>query len=405
MQILATKYSFAMSLLFALASSQAMAAQSCRALVLVKNDLWFAQQNGNLISQLTNDGNMKIAVALAPDGNLIAYSGKSSPADITLIDSSGKLVADVNLNAKDAITWLTWTSPSLLEARQHVSPSNNQSFFLYVPPPLGPAQVLSAKGSGRNCSISPKGNDVACIRGDAINLNGRNIYFLASPFASSNVLQKLNVAVGASVLTMTTPAFRIEVLGVAENKVSLKVTTPDGQWKQAYLVGEDVLEVPYSTDNSEDSPVLYGIRAAVGSGNYAVAAVEVIASKMGSPSLEVGPIWDPRGKRIAFVENNGSNQRSLVLINREPGGADQNKGGLEANERLPITGPITAMAFTSDTHIVVKGRDTVFEQDIPPVGKVPINTPYALTPSLPQQLNVIVGGSPIPTPVKGWTCQ
>lgn len=411
MSTVGTKCTAAMMLLLSLVSSTAMAAQDCQALVLVKNDLWFAKQDGSLITQLTNDGNLKFAVALAPQGNLIAYSGKNPPADVTLIDSSGRLLADVNVNAKDAITGLTWTSPSMLAAQQHESPTSSLSHFLYVPPPSGPAQVLSAKAVGGNCAISPRGHAVACSEGDAITLNRRDIYVLPSPFASATTLQKINASVGTSVATATTPAFRIDVQSIEDHKVALKVTTPDGQWEQMYLRSGDTLAVPYPTGNSDGASVLYGISATVAHNNNGVAALTVVSANQGTPSIEAGPVWDPRGKRIAFVESNGSSQRWLVLINREMGDADErgdadgHKGGLDTKELLPISGPVGSIAFTSETHVVVKGQNGIFAQDIPASGKVPSNTPYTVTPRLPDQINVTVGDSPVSVPVKGWTCQ
>jgi hypothetical protein len=384
---------------------------------LVKNDLWFAKQDGSLITQLTNDGKLKFAVALAPQANLIAYSGKTPPADVTLIDPSGRLLADVNVNAKDAITGLTWTSPSMLVAQQHESPTSSLSYFLNVPPPSGPAQVLSTKGVGGNCALSPRGHGVACSEGDAISLNRRDIYTLPSPFASATVLQKINASIGTSVATATTPSFRIDVQSIEDRKVALKVTTPDGQWKQMYLSNGDTLAVPYPTGSSDGASVLYGIGATVAHNNNGVVTLTVLSANQGMPSIEAGPVWDPRGKRIAFVETNGSSQRWLVMINREMGDGDEqgdrdergdageHKGGLDARELLPVGGPVSSVAFTSETHIVVKGQNGVFAQDIPASGKVPSNTPYTVTPKLPDQINVTVGGSLTPVPVKAWTCQ
>ncbi|CBJ41133.1 exported protein of unknown function (plasmid) [Ralstonia solanacearum CMR15] len=396
---------FAMAVFCVVASQYVVAGQGCRALVVVKNDLWFAQQDGTLLTQLTNDGNLKYAVALAPSSDLIAYSGKSSPADVTLIDSTGRLLADVNVHATDAITDLTWTSPGMLEARQHESPTSSRSYFLYVPPPAGPAQVLPTKGVGGSCALSPRGHGAACTAGDAISLNGRDIYFLPSPFSSSTVVQRINASIGTSVSTKTMPPFRIEVQNIRDEKVALKVTTPDGQWKQAYLGNGNVLSMPYPSGISDGSAVLYGIEAGIARNNNGVVTLTVMSNSLGAPAFEAGPVWDPKGKRIAFVESNGSSQRWLVLINREMGEADKPRGGHDARELLPIAGPVSSIAFTSDTHIVVKGQDSVFAQDIPAEGKVPSNAPYTTTPRLAQQINVTVGGSPTPVPVKGWTCQ
>ncbi|AOE92086.1 hypothetical protein CJO93_23330 (plasmid) [Ralstonia solanacearum] len=396
---------FAWMVFCAIASQHVVAAQDCRALVVVKDDLWFAQQNGTLLTQLTNDGKLKLAVALAPTSNLIAYSGKSSPADVSLIDSTGRLLADVNLHATDAITDLAWTSSDMLEAGQHESPTSSRFYFLRVPPPAGPAQVLPATGAGGRCALSPRGRGIACTQGDAISLNGRDIYTLPSPFSAADVVQKVNASVGTSVSTTTKPSFRIEIQNIRDDQVALKVTTPDGQSMQTYLRNGDVLPVPYPSESSDGSSALYGVGAEIARHNNGVVTLTVMANTRGTPTFEAGPVWDPRGKRIAFVESNGSNQRWLVLINREMGEADEHRGGHDARERLPIAGPVSSIAFTSDTHIVVKGQDSVFAQDIPAEGKVPGNAPYTTTPRLAQQINVTVGGNLTPVPVRGWTCQ
>ena len=86
----------------------AQTASSCKALVQIDNNLWFISADGKPIAQVTNDSQFRSAAALSPNGTVIAYSGKYAPNDVTLTDTSGRPIADIDLKARNAIVDLKW---------------------------------------------------------------------------------------------------------------------------------------------------------------------------------------------------------------------------------------------------------------------------------------------------------
>lgn len=397
-----------MWLLACTASCHAVAQASsstCQALIRVKNDLWFAKPDGSMVTQLTKDGTNKFAVAMSPNGSVIAYSGKNPPADVSLIDPTGAALMDVDLHAQDAIIGLKWTSSNMLVASQHVSPTNVQSFILNVPTsPFTPSvQVLSSGQLEGNCAMSPNEHDTACLQGDALVINSKTVYFLASPFAQATTLQTVTLAPGATIDTGTNPSFKITVQSIDNNSAALSITTSDGQVQQSTIADGDVYPITFPNPTAS----IYGARVSL-SPNAKTITLSVLVNSQGNSSFEAGPIWDGSGGRVAFVEVDAAKQRWLMLVNKNLGNADQNgrgQGGIDGHELLPIAGPINSISFASDTSIMVAGQNQVLTQNIPAYGKVPANTPYSLSAAMPTQLTVIMGGAPTIVPVVGWKCQ
>lgn len=378
---------------------------ACQALVRFKNDLWFARSDGSMVAQLTKDGAVKPAVAMSPDGSMIAYSGKAPPADVSLIGSSGAALMDVNLQAQDAIVGLKWTSSNMLVASEHVSPTSARSYFLNVPtsPFTTSVSVLSSGQLGGNCAMSRNGSNTACIQGDALAINDKTVYYLESPFTQATVLQTINIAPGASVTTDTNPSFVISVQDADKSVATLRITTPDGQSQQSSVANGNVYPITLFNPTSSS----YGVRVAI-SPNAGTVTLSILKSSQGNSSFEAGPIWDVSGRRVAFIETNSAGQRWLTLVNKNLGNADQNNqglGGIDAHELLPIAGPVTSISFISDTTITVVGQNQVFTQSIPAAGKIPTDTPYSISAAMPAQVIMFTAGAPITVPVIGWKCQ
>jgi hypothetical protein len=380
-------------------------ASSCEALVQVTNNLWLVKADGSPIAQVTNDAQFKTAAALNPSGNLIAFAGKDAPMDVTLVDAGGRLVGDVDLKASDAITGLKWLNPNLLSAQEHVGPEASRYHFVQ----LGAANAVTVlqvpAADGSSCAASPSANDVACLVGAvAVELNGRRIYTTPSVLPFATTVEQIDAAVGTSVTTSTSPQFRVDVGRIsAGNVVQLRVTTADGLWTEQYVPAGDALNVAFS--DTTDATPRYAVLPTVTS-NTGVVRLAILRLPASDYALEGGIAWDPRGKRMAVVAVSPGGQRSWLLLNKEMGqAAAVGTGAIDANEPLPIAGPVQSIAFTSDTHLRIVGASQVFDKDIPAQGKVPSGGAYTLSSALPQKLTVNVGGTTAVVDVKGWSCR
>jgi hypothetical protein len=375
---------------------------NCKALVQVDNNLWLSQ-GGATLRQVTNDMQFRSAAALSPDGKIIAYSGKNSPDDITFLDNSGRLITNLDLHAQDSIVAMEWVSPTLLRADEHIGPAANRSHFVRVA--SGSPSLIPGDSSGGMCAISPDLKNMACTTRDALTLNDRDIFYSTSAFASASTLQTIDMAVGSSVISSTSPSFRIEVREIdsKDKTVQLRITTPDGLWQEQRVPAGGTMPVT-ADEKAGNPPSVFGFMPVFGNNPGAV-RLYIKKSNTGAWLFEGHVAWDPRGKRIAVVEASGLGQRTWLLVNREMGQADNGKGGVDAREQLPIDGPIKKIAFTSDTHIRIEGATQAFEKDIPAQGKVPAGTPYRITQAMPGKISVNVGGNSVIADVKGLACQ
>jgi hypothetical protein len=376
----------------------AQTAASCKALVEIKSELWFARADGTLVGQVTNDNQFRSAIALNPGGRVIAWSGKDAPDDVTLIDAGGRRIADVDLRASDAVTDLEWITPTLLRAAEHLGPRASRFHFIR----LGAgntASVVPAAATGSSCALSPSGKDVACIIGDAeLELNGRSIYSAPDTLAAGTTVQTLDVAVGTGATAATSPAFRVDVKGILDGKtVQLRITTPDGLWTEQHVRPGNAMAVEFG---DSDTAVRYAVVPATTT-NSGVVRLSIVRRNPGDYAFEGGIAWDPAGKRVALVEANPAGQRTWILLQA----ATASAGAVDARELLPIDGPVRSISFTSDTHLRIKGATQVFEQEIPAQGKVAPGGAHAIASALPRQISVHLGGASVLAEVKGWSCQ
>lgn len=412
---------------------------NCRALVEMRNDLWFIKPDSSPPFQVTHDGKMKDVIAgVSPDGKMIAYMDQM-PDDFTqdnlaLIDLNGTLLSKTNLHTEGFVISLKWANANLLQVGGHVSPSVSSYQFVQVPSgglhPVFLRQLPPIEGI--SCTSSPNNRDVACISdfysgGISLNGNDRDIYDTPDSFISATELQTLDIAVGSAVTTTTVPPFKLEVLEIVDNQPKLKVTVTEDYSLEEYIQLGDTMSVPVGGDLNDDiPPTIYGFTATIkhpshepskaddaskdkGDKKTAVVTVRVLKSLTGRYALEGDLAWSPDGRRIAAVEKNDLGQRWLILLNSkaltgkdgEKGEDHDTDGNVDAREPLPIKGPIHRIDFISDTHIRVEGETQIFEQDIPAYGKLRDATKYTITSALPKQFSI----DNMFVPIYGWVCQ
>jgi len=384
-------------------AAMAQTRSSCKALVEISNNLWLVNPDGSVIKQVTNDSQFRTAAALNPAGNLIAFSGKNSPMDVTVLDASGRFIEDVDVRAADAIMQLDWINSSLLLAEEHLNPNASRFHWIRFGPGNSASVLHTAPAEGSTCAASPDAKEMACVLGAAaLELNGRTVFVATDAIASATTVQAIDVAVGTGVTTSTSPAFRVDVLGIDGATVHLKITSSDGLWTEQYVPAGSSMDVQLG-DGADRTPQ-YVVLPTV-STNSGVVHLSILKSDTGAYSFEGGIAWSPSGKRLALVEANPAGQRFWVLLNRHMGrAAISGHGAVDAREVLPIDGPVRSIVFTSDTHLRIEGASQVFDKDIPADGKVPAGGPYLVGPAMPQQLTVKVGAANSIGEVKGWSC-
>ena len=404
--------------------ASAQSADSCKALVEISNDLWIASPSGALLSQVTRDGQAKFAAAISKNGKVVAYSARPNTNKVSVVDSTGRLLSTLDVQAEDMIVDLRWTGTDLLKIAEHINPTNSRFHFARVPtdPYSAPTSMPEATSVGEQCDVTLSRKDSVCLFGNSIQLNERRIYVSAIPLSSVPELQKIDVVVGTSISTSTNPSFRIEVKGISDGLIGVRLTRNDGYWVEQYVKSGAEVKLPLVQDEDGD-PASIGVIVQIKTGYSGVVTFSV--RKPAEWSIEAGPVWDPQGKRIAFVEKDSQDKRYLTLLQRrmenaaENGGAPEcyftylerkmgnaaeNGDALDARELLPIGGPVTSIDFLSDTKIRVVGQK-IFEQVIPAHGKVPSNANYVVRDAMPQQLNIATQTGTMAADVMSWTCQ
>lgn len=394
------KLAFSLVLLVASATQAAVPA-SCSALLKIKDDLWFFNSNGKLTQRLTWDGRMKYAVALSPNGKVIAYSGVSFNG-VTLLDASGRVLGQVDVGTKDAITNLVWVGTNLLQVGEHVNPSTSQFHFLQISSDSynGATLLPTTTTQGQSCQLAPNGRDVACTVSDAITLNNHEIFYAPTGFDSAVTIQNIQAIISTTIALKSVPGVSVTVVDASPETIHLKLTLPDETWQEHYTTPGNTIPIHFGDET------LYGIKPML-SGDSQVVLLSVVQSTTGASFIETGPVWDVSGRRLAFVQANGIGQRELTVLNKELGTGAINKnvmrGAIDGQTMLPIAGPISTIQFLTDTSLKVIGPQQIYLATIPAQGKIR-DWKYTLSDTLPTQLNVQTGTASQLFDVIGWTC-
>lgn len=389
---------------------------TCKALVQIKNDLWFVGADGKPILQLTMDQIPKYNAAISIDGRLIAYNGRQNPTTATILDPSGRYIQTIEVNAKDAITDLKWLSTSVLRLQEHISPTSSVFHFALAPSDAKSGDSIRQlrQVRGGYCVMSRGLKNVACINGDSIDVNSKNLYFSPSPFENFVKLQKLDLVIGRAATTTTIPVFNIELKSISKGTAELKISTGDNLWQTEYVRFEDVAPITVSDSlASADPGASYGVKPSLSKEKTGIVTIEILKSSTGRIFFEGGLTWDLSGRRLATIEVDGNGQRKLLLVERNRSDSDEKQSNEAEDEEkeisvvripLPIDAPINAVEFISNTRVRVVGPKLTFEQDLPLHGNLSKLGSYKISPSLPTEL-ALSNGSNIVSRVFAWSCQ
>jgi hypothetical protein len=380
-------------------AAHAQTTSSCRLLVENKNDLWLVRPDGSVISRITSDGQLKPAAALQPGGNLVAYSTQDPARDLVLSDAAGHVVSQTSSGAQEAVVGLSWPSSATLRADIHDGPSTSQFQFFSLQPGNRLIRVPLDNARGAACAASPSVRQLACAGGDALTLDGKDLYYATDPFDSSTAAQSTNLTLGSSLITATSPALQVDFRQQTGTSVTLRVTTPDHQSQEQRVSTGATMPV---TASGAATIGLEPVRTA----DPNTIKLVVKTSNTGYARFEGGLAWSPNGGRIAAVEANDAGQRTLLLLDRQMGqAAIQGRGGIDARLVLPITGPISAIRFLTNTAIRVEGARDAVEYTVPATGKVR-SPSYVVKPLAIQAhaVSLTLDGSTVSATVRDWTC-
>lgn len=388
-----------LALAFLGVAAHAQTPSSCRLLIENRNDLWLVRSDGSVISRITTDGQLKPAAALQPGGNLVVYSTQDPARDVVLSDGSGRVLSQVSSGADDVVVGLNWTASDFLRVDVHDGPATSQFQFFSLQPGNRLVRTPLNTARGAACAASPDGKQLACIGGDALTLDGRDIYYATGPFDSSTVAQSANLALGSSLITTTQPALQVNFKQQTASSVTLRVTTPDHQSQEQRVPAGGTM--PVTTDDI----AVVGLEP-VRTADPNTIKLIVKKSITGYTRFEGGLAWSPNKARVAAVEANDAGQRILLLLGRQMGqAAIQGKGGIDARLVLPIAGPVGAVRFLGNTTIRVEGTQEAVEYTVPATGKV--QSPSYVVKALPawaHALSLTLNGAKVNAIVRDWTC-
>jgi hypothetical protein len=370
-------------------AAHAQTTASCRLLVDNDNDLWLVRPDGSVISRITSDGRLKPAAALQPGGSLVAYSTQDPAHDIVMADAAGHVVSQTSSGAGDAVVGLSWPSGATLQAEIHEGPDTSRFQIFSLQPGNRLVRIPLDGARGAACAVSPSGRQLACADGDALTVDGKDLYHAAGPFDSSTATRSARLTLGRSLITATSPALRVDFKRQTATSVTLRATTPDHLWQEQRVATGGTMPV-----NAGDA-ALIGLEP-VRTADPDTIELVVKTSSAGYARFEGGLAWSPDGARIAAVEANDAGQRTLLLLDRD---------GIDARLALPIEGPIGAIRFLTKTVMRVEGTRDAVEYTIPATGKV--RSPGHVVKPLAVQaraLSLTLNGAAARATVRDWAC-
>lgn len=350
----------------------------CTALLGHQNDLWLIQPNKTVPIRMSNDGALKTAAALHPSSTVTVYSEYGTEPELVVVDQGGRLLERLKLSFSSPVIALKWISETVLRVSEHQGPTYSKHHFFTLDTSNRLSRITTGDSTGNECAISSKQGELACFSADAVTVDGRDIYFLSEGLETAAPLQTVNVALGTSAQIDVSPAMRVEFKAQTGTAVTLRAMTATGQWRERRIRTGQSMLMPAGDDESTVS--LEPVRTADPN------TIKLVVKKISAPppSFEGTIAWDSKGKRIAFAEAAGINQRTGLLLHRQAGqAAIVGKGGVDAQFKLPIQGPIVSVRFLSDSVLRFEGLNQAVEYTIPPQGKVSPQSSYSIKPVIP----------------------
>jgi len=393
----------------ALAETPATGDPVCDALVQVANDLYLVDSDGASLARFTSDGLPKHSASLAPDGSMVAFIPDAAPSTFTVADSKGgsnSYPADkldkhhksrAARGASDAtggtFVGVAWATRDIVRLDWHVSPSSDRFEFYRVPRDL-PSWLREAAGSsvGAVCAIASREDDVACIQGNDIVVDGKVVYS-DSGFTGAPQQDSLTLPVGGSASVQGIPGLEVEVVSIASG-ITLRVTLPTGNWTESRVDPGDFLPVQLADQT-------LGFFPTVTDATNGIVKIVVLSSTTGQNVFNRAIAWRLRDRGIAVVQNSGAGPALTLLTPKGRSG-----WGVLGQAPMGVQAPVESMRFVTPRLLYF---ETQAQFGIVPAAIVrsssgPVLQVGAIA-TLASSLTVNVTGTPISTPALTWACR
>jgi hypothetical protein len=378
-----------------------------------------------VLTRFTSDGTAKDYATVAPDGKRAAYAKHSVRENehYWVADAGGtqvqfpvytaKAKADTDYDALGPLMGLRWSSNHVLRLVKHVSPTASRFEFHRIGRDLtGTARMIGAPAYGDGCTMRRHSHHVACVRGDVVTIDGREI-FQISEFAGKTPTASFTLTKGASVMTPGSPSFKVQVVGFYKNTVGLKITYPNGNGGQMYVPDDMPLTVPGVNYH-------YAFFAKLTDAKTGLVRVdEIIVPVKDSETFFPAIAWLPHGHGLLLVRRSDAGSSLDLIRPRRHGGHDHkahhkmHQWRLAASVPINVDGSIQNMRFITPGMLLLQESGQAAESEFMelPVridrahGQAPWTMTVGAVQTLPDTIPVTTNGKTTQAPVLDWSCQ
>jgi len=391
------------------AETPAMGSPVCEALVQVGNDLYLVDGDGASLARFTSDGLPKHSASLAPDGGMVAFIPDAAPSTFTVADRKGasnSYSADKlgqhhrSREARDAsnatggtFVGVAWATRDIVRLDFHVSPSSDRFEFYKVPKDLSSRLRAAADSSvGVACVIAPREDDVACIQGNDIVVDGKAVYS-DNGFTGAPQQDSLTLPVGGSAPVQGIPGLEVEVVSITAG-ITLRVTLPTGNWTESRVDPGDFLPVQLADQT-------LGFFPTVTDATKGIVQIVVLSSTTGQTVFNRAIAWRLRDGGVAVVQNTGTGPALTFLSPK-----DRRGWGVLGQAPLGVQDPVESMRFVTPRllYFETPGQFGIVPAAIVRSTSGPVLQVGAIA-TLPSSLTVNVTDTPVSTPALTWACR
>ena len=341
-------------------------------------------QHGNVIRRL--GGDQPEFAAWSPDGERIACA--YSKSDFSIWTRTGRTVWSAHLPDDSGIpmTGLGWAGPEALWDR--ISGHANSVISFWKPLKGGnsnPIEVIGQPQFADECALAPDQKTAACRIGNGIFVGGSRAY-PASWLDPANRVASVDVEVGGSTTTGTSPKFQIAIRSSDAEKTELQVTPEGGSQQIAYLrTKDDFLSLEAADDE------WFFAAAPLDSRRQ---KFRVALFRDASGRAFHGVAWDPSGSKVITCETSRAGS-ALLIITKEHGG-------------WRATRILVKLAGTEITlrRVEPNGRSALVES-AGAVYRCALDGSGACTSTgnlIPSMLGLHLSGTIVPTQILDWYC-
>jgi hypothetical protein len=381
----------------------------CSALIDVDNDLYLVSSENRPEVRFTSDGIRKHSVALAPDASKVAFVSERSIGSFTIVDVGGhrksfeasdlpptKATTELDRFLQNPLDGVFWDKADTIQTAKRISPDRAR-FDFYTPPEnltSGYMQAANRAGVGELCAAGHTTFSVACLDGNDVSVDDKNIY-IKKPDQGSRPWDSVTVRGDAPVTNSKTPQFQVQVTSLVGG-VTLRIVLPGGNWTQSRVDPGDYLAVPIESQTFNFFP------SVTDSSNREV-KIDIFQGAPDTEPTARGLSWRPDETSIGVLERS-NHQTKLILLQKKPLQSSYYK---LAEYVLDISESIRSIRFTGHSSLAFATEQRFGEIQYERVSQgwfAPSLLKFGRTINLPRTLRVDVGGGAASRKVYDWSC-